>query len=222
MFKIIGAAALKDMIGLVKKEDKFFSLNQDERKKLIEAKLAHYPASLTSYLDKAKESEFISDAGLVAQVANGLTLAKKSALLAALSGYISQEIGHVLDHLDTDFFFMEMEKREKALEKLLPGHSVLAQATRELFAQSTYQEVTSMANEALSLISDTPVIVVQTPHELEAEKRTTVRSLFNKKHPGSFAEFQTNPQIIGGMRIFVNGDVVDHSWLAKVQAITSL
>lgn len=222
MFEIIGASALKDMIGMLNKNKDFFVLDSSKRKDLLSKELSNYPAAFQDYLLKASESEFIADAGLVAQVAKGLTRPQESKLLDAIAAFTSEVVGLSLDKLNAEFFFFEREKRAAHLDKLFKGKSHLIEGLKALFIDSTYQELTAMATKSLSNLKESPVIVVQTPLELPEEERVKIRTAFNEKHPFSFTEFQVNPQIIGGIRIFVNGRVADHSWLAKIQAITAI
>ncbi len=222
MLKLVGAAALKDSIGMLKSEANFFSLDKRARESVLKKALPDYPKSIAGYLSDVSEGQFLAETREAVQVFSGFERADQSGLLAAIAKYISKDLGGVLDQLDSAFFFKNLSERESHLEKLVPGNSELSMMVREILVESTYQEVTAMASEALSAISEVPVVVIQTPLELDADERTRIRTEFNSKYPGSFAEFQTNPQIIGGMRVFVNGDVVDHSWLGKVQAITSL
>ena len=146
----------------------------------------------------------------------------ESKLLEALAIYIAHDLGKALDQLNSDFFFMDYAERLKRLNDLIPGASSLHRFSVELFANSTYQEVAQMAFEALTQIGDVSTIVIQTPVELEASKRIMIREHFLEKHSICFPEFQINPQIIGGMRILVNGEVEDHSWMAKIQSLTNI
>lgn len=222
MLKLIGAAALKDSIGLLKSDESFFSKDKGARQSAVKKALPDFPEALAAYLSEVSEEQFLAETKEAIQVFGGFERADQSGLLSALASYISEDLGAILDQLDSAFFFKKLDEREAHLEKLVPGDSELSIAVREMLIESTYQEVTAMASEALSTISEVPVVVVQAPLELDADERGKIREQFNKEYPGSFTEFQTNPQIIGGMRVFVNGDVVDHSWLGKIQAITSL
>ena len=222
MLKLIGAAALKDSIGMLKSEKDFFQKDASARKTAMEAKLPGYPKSFVDYMARVSEEQFLAETKEAIQVFGGFARAEQLGLLEAIAVYISEDLGVALDKLNSAFFFMKLDERERKLEELFPGHTSLVTTVRAMFSESTYQEVTAMATSALTTIKEVPVVVIQTPLELPSSERAKIRTEFNAKHPGSFAEFQTNPQIIGGMRVFINGDVADHSWLAKIHAITSI
>ena len=108
------------------------------------------------------------------------------------------------------------------MARLFSGKSFVYQFLKELFFESTYQELSLNACEFLSSVKDVETIVVQSPKELSKELKHEIRKYYMGVYKNSFVEFQINPQIIGGIRVFVNGDVVDNSWLAEIQKISSL
>jgi len=222
MLKEIGAAALKDIIGMLKEEKLFFEAVDDTRLAVIKKHLPDFPEVFIHYLSHVNEDEYLKDMENAIQFLNDSGAKPASDFLGALARYIAEEIGFALDHLTADFFFEAPSERLARLEALLPGNSVLAGYVRQLFAGSTYQEITQMAYKALNQMRTIPVIVIQTPIAIKASERQVMRQSFLEKYPHSFPEFQINPQIIGGMRVFVNGVVEDQSWLAKVQALTRL
>ena len=222
MLKEIGGSILKDSIGVLSKEKQFFTLDAGARKKVIEASLPGYPECLVDYLTSSKEEDFLSDMKFSIQVFAGMTTAAKNDLLSAIATYISVVVGPKLDELNSDFFFKDYQLRKEALKDLFPGTSILDSTIRSIFIESTYQEISSSAFAAIDGLVNIPTVVVQSPVELSAEYRKNIREYFINKESFSFIEFQINPQIIGGMRVFIDGKVVDNSWLAKIQAITSI
>lgn len=206
---------------MLKKEEQFFTFDVTKRQATIEALLPSCPASFEAYLKGVSVDQFMKDLKQALDVFEGF-YGSESKLLEALALYIAQDLGKALDQLDSDFFFMDYTERLKRLNELILGASSLHRLSVEFFASSTYQEVTQMASDALAQIKAIPTIVIQTPVELEASKRTMIRERFLQKHPICFPEFQINPQIIGGMRILVNGEVEDHSWMAKIQSLTNI
>lgn len=222
MLKTLGAAAMQDIIGMLSREEKFFTFDAATRKTVFKKALSSYSEAFAHYMTSVSEKQFLADVERAIQVITGLERPAKNGFLDALASDISLELGRALDQLNSDFFFLDYDERMKKLTALLPGKSALARYTRDLFVEGTYQGITEMANTALNTLKELPVIVVQSPVELSMQQRTDIRKSFLDKYPFSFTEFQINPQIIGGMRVFVNGQVTDHSWLAKVQAITNI
>lgn len=224
MLGTIGLACLKDIIGLLLKEKGFLEKPKSERLRLAEKYYgADYPEALKAYMASFTEEDFMLDIRIAALEGFEVQPAYKAcAFLNALSGFISSEFGYRLDELDLAFFFKPLPERLTVLKKLFPGASDLSSAMIDIFLQGTYQEITQMAYELLSEIKEPYMIVIQTPVQVEAEQKKIIRQAFNKKYHDVFVDFQINPPIIGGMRVFENGVVTDHSWLARVQAISQL
>ncbi len=222
MLKQIGAAALKDITGMLMKEKSFFSADHDTRKAVIQKYVPGYPEALVVYLTSVSELDFMADIKKALEVFNGFSVPGNVGFLKALTAYISHDMGVALDQLNTGFFFMSLEERSKQLSSLFSDASFLADVSISLFLGSTYQEVTDHAYDAIQLVQDIPTIIIQTPLELNSEERKGIRLHFLEEYPLSFPAFQINPQLLGGMRILVEGKVMDDSWLSKIQAITSL
>lgn len=224
MLKEFGLAAIKDFIGFLKKESNFFSLDEKAKQEMITNHFKDdYPTVLTDYLKKATEGQFLKEVKQALSVFDRSVYADpKNELITALAYYISKDFAHHFDQLNISFFFDGLPERLKALKDLFPGELALSQTVRDVVLVSTYQEIGAMANAALSYIKEVPSIVIQTPVELDSELRLPIRSYILEKYPFSFPEFQVNPQIIGGMRIFAGGKVMDHSWMGKIQAIANL
>ena len=222
MLKLLGAAALQDIVGILKDGEKFFTLTSDSREAHLNSHLKHYPVSFKEYMKRVSPEDFLEDIGAAIQVITGLGRASENLFLEALIQYIAVDLGEVLDRLDSAFFFLDFSNRMNTLENLIKGDSILASAAREYFIERTYQEITQEAGRSIGMIKHVPVIVIQSPVELSSDRRREIREAFLERHPFSFPEFQVNPQIIGGLRLFVDGDVEDHSWLARIQKITSL
>jgi len=222
MLKTLGASALKDIIGMLKQEADFFSKDESGRRAILDKLLPAYPAALTVYLYNVDESGFLSDLKGFFQVLDGFSMDENSGFLKALMDYVSRDLGSVLDTLDMEFFFLDYSKREARLMDIFPHGSFLNSALVDYFIQSTYQELTEASYQAINQIQDIPTIVLQSPLELSSNQRQEMRTAFLERYPNSFAEFQVNTLLIGGLRVFVEGDVVDHSWLGKVQALTAL
>ncbi len=219
----IGLAYLKDIIGIMLKEKDFIDKSVEERKRLVyELYGKHYPESFVSYMESFSSEDFMDNVQMAIQSFEIDSEHKKNIFIDAILLFVSLEFGYRLDKLDSSFFFEDLNKRKEILKHLFPGDSDFSYTMRDIFIQNTYQELTYKACQLLSSVKDSYTIVVQTPIEISDEKRIMIRQFFNEKRDYVFVEFKINPQIIGGMRVFENGRVIDHSWLAKIQAMTQI
>lgn len=224
LLKTTGGAFMKDLVFLMKHESEFLSQSAQEREKAIHSHLGEsYPQSLVTYMTQLNVDQFKKEFHHVVQVLEEVAQPDpENGFLNALADFLAKEIGMMLDALSLDFFFRPLKSRLQALEGMLPKQSTLGKVLKYQFCENTYQELTADAQKALETLKKAPVVVVQTPIEMDGAMRKEVREHFAQKHPHAFVEFQINPKILGGMRLFVNGEVEDLSWLAKVQAITRL
>lgn len=224
MLKILGLAALSDLIGFLKKEDNFFSLEKEKRAGLLKSSFGQdYPDVFLDYLQKTDSDRFLTEIKNALEVFDQSTLPDpKNAFLDALAKYLSQDFGLKFDQLNIPFFFTGGEERAQTLSKLFPGVSLLHETVRDFVFHSTYQEIGMMAQSAMASLKASPVVLIQTPVELNSILRQSVRSYLLERYSFSFPEFQVTPQIVGGMRLFAGGKVVDHSWMGRIQSLTRL
>lgn len=223
MFLSFLGSFLRDALKLMKDEQGFTGRSENERRDLIKKHLGDdYPVALSDYLATVKEESFMQQVkGAIDYLNDGL-MPENKLLLDALMDYVAKEFAPKLDLFDRQFFFADEEVQMQKLNEVFPGNSSFQRAVRDVILGSTYQEITEQAQQMLRNYKEQPTIVVQSSQEMNQSMRQEVRAFFAKEHPYSFVEFQINPQIIGGLRVFIDGQVMDHSWLSKIQKISQL
>jgi len=65
-------------------------------------------------------------------------------------------------------------------------------------------------------------ILVQSPIKLEAKMKDEIRENLVKRYPNSSPVFIVNRDLIGGLRIYVDGKTEDLSWISKINILTSI
>lgn len=58
--------------------------------------------------------------------------------------------------------------------------------------------------------------VIQSPSPLSPEEKAGFRSVVRDRYPGSYAVFEVEPSLGGGIRLFVNGRLLDESWMTRI------
>lgn len=223
LFHIMAGSLIKDALALARHDSSFFEGGVNERRDVITKRYgASYPDAPSQYLSHTTSDDLVKDMEEVTELLSedNSSAGKNNGLLEALAEYTAQTFSMILDQFDCDFFFENMEERQRKLHHHFPGSSALHVNLREHAEGSTYQELTQGAQELLALVKKSSTIVVQTPFELKPELKREWREHFLKEEPYSFAEFQVNPSLLGGVKLFVDGKVADYSWLRKVQSLS--
>ena len=222
MFQDFLTALLHKVTQFLTVHPDFFSLKTDERSK----KLDHLtiPKSFKDYLLEVKEADFMEDLVLITRYLKAPKTAnlRGNAFFKAFSHFLSHELAMKIDYLDGSFYLLPTAKRNEVVDKMIAADSPLAQALKDILVNFTYQQLTDSINKLISTTVDVPYLLVQSPIEMEMEMKRETRKKLAEKNQYALAVFQINKKLIGGIRIFEDGKVQDHSWLSRVLHFTSL
>ena len=105
---------------------------------------------------------------------------------------------------------------------MIASDSVVAKALKNLIITNSYQELASEINELCKNIAEAPYVLVQSPREIDSELKSEIRENLNKDFESSFPVFQINKNLIGGLRVFVDGTSHDYSWFSRISSISNL
>lgn len=184
------------------------------------------PKVYKDYLESVSDEDLMSDLRLVFQVINGTDLTtlnlKNSGFFKATLRFFAENFATKLDALGSSFYLLPYEERKKKAEQLIESDSHVASALRDLVVTNSYQEITEALEQLSKVVADGATIVVQSPRDVEPELKKEIREKLNADYPLSFPIFQINRQLIGGLRVFINGKSHDLSWFSQVQKLTSL
>lgn len=184
-----------------------------------------FPTEIGAYLTSTSEKDFLRDTHQIIKLLNkekGLDLSDNKFLESILS-YLCVDLGATLDSLDSKFYLSNRSNQEKTLSELIKEKHTLVEPTIELILSSNYKSLLKETNELATKIGKNSYIVVQTPRETNKELKKSIREKLQEKYgKTSLPMFAVNQNIIGGLRVFVDGEVTDHSWLGKINYITSI
>jgi len=214
MISDLTSALIKDTIAFLKQEKGFLSLSADQRQQKAPAYAA--------LLDGMSESDFVNDLERTLKVLKGSLAARDSRLMQSLGRYFCKDFPAVFDQLDRDFYRLPDADQASKIEALLPEKERFFGVLRHYVSLYSPQEMTETIIGFLADIANSPRILVQSPVECDRETKTGIRQHFAQDHSTSFVAFSVNPQLIGGIRFFVDGKVDDHSWFSKIQSLNRL
>jgi len=221
MFQNLIIALLKETLNFLSKHPDFFK--KDEKGRLDAMESTRIPACFKHAFAEHSEKSFMKDVHLAAAVAAGQDLSVHgSPFFKALAEFLTGPFAAKLDVLDKHFYLLSPGKRAVLAEELIKSESAVADALRQLLSTYSYQELAQAILALLQNFSDAPSILIQSPREVDVELKKEIRAHLTKENPLSFPVYQINKNLIGGLRVFKNGQVMDHSWLSRVLQFTSL
>lgn len=222
MFQSLIIAILRETLHFLSKHPEFFK--QEEGRRLEALESVKIPSSFKHALAEHSEKSFMKDLHLAVSFASGdqEISVKGSPFFKALAEFLAGPLASKMDLLDKHFYLISPVKRAQMAEELIKGETALANALRQLLSTRNYQELAQAIVALIHKVSARPTILIQSPREVEPEVKKEIRAHLTEEHLLNFPVYQINKNLIGGLRIFKDGHVVDHSWLSRVLRFTSL
>lgn len=224
MFKEFLSSLLYEILHFAAKHGEFF--NESKEKRLTHLEAIKIPAPFKNFLSEAKDADFFDDVKTLMKYLNGVELtsleANKSEFFKAIAEFFSTQLASKIDELPLSFYLDSEKKQRDRLDELLNSDSQLARALKNLLLLNSYQELASQIDEFSRVVIAKDYIVLQSPREIPSELRKEIRKKLFEEHPYSFPIFQINRNLIGGLRIFINGKSVDNSWFSRIVGLTSI
>jgi hypothetical protein len=208
MIRIILASFIEDTLPLT--SGGFFEDSQDKKTKILSGSLGDsYPHTLKEYLQKTTLSKLTHDLQrLLPFLKKEGAINSSIELLEILNIFLITEFAELVDVAPKTNLVTGEPKNalEKTINMLLKSFS-----KEELYLRISYYN---------SLFKNSSILRVQTPFSLEPEEKKAVRQELNKQFPRHLVSFSVEPALVGGMRIFKNGEMTDLSWRSKVKQFT--
>ena len=239
------AAQVKD-IAMIVRDPAFFAAPKASKQKHLKTLPYTLPAAIQAYLEDVEVENFVEDIqGILALISSGKdkisapilvgqSTPKNSLSLDQGDTPLSQELAS-----DIQRFFEELVQPERsqmrengfvrAWSQMLTQEVAAAydgqasEQTSELnccikaFIQAgEAQQLAREIQEFLSLQYGAGALVVQLSTEISPEQKQRMRAELQKAYPGTFAIFKTESSLAGGMRVFYQGALIDHSWMSQI------
>ncbi|MFA5854869.1 MAG: F0F1 ATP synthase subunit delta [Candidatus Gracilibacteria bacterium] len=224
MLNSLLTALLYEVLGFASHHPDFLTLEAGQREELLaDFKM---PTALKHYLAHTNEKHFMQDLRLLLSMLTGTSQnslsIKGNLFFKAVLEFLSTTFAGKLDELPNKFYLLPAVKRMEEVEKLIESDSLIARALKDLLANNSYQEIASFLEQFSKAVTDSDMVLVQMPRDIEPALKKEIREALSEKYPLSFPKFQVNRELIGGLRVFVNGKTKDLSWFARINKITSI
>lgn len=200
----------------------FFNSNKTEREKLLAE--VKFPNSVKAYLTEVSELDFTTDlSGVTKFLKNSPVKLEKNMFLQAIASFLVNNFANDVYSLPLSYFKLTYKDQKEAAEQVIKSNSELANTLKEILTDYSYQEILNGIQSLAEKTFQSPLVVVQSPTEMELETKKEIReNLSQSLNQVCLPIFQVNKNLIGGLRLFVNGKVSDLSWIARINLITSL
>lgn len=215
-------ALTHEMVRFLAKHPDFFKGKEADREKALEN--VRMPAPFKHYLAHRKAADFMSDMQLVVSYIHSAKSAKieGNAFFKAVVEFFTGPFAAKLDKLNSDFYGFKEKDQWTVASELIKSDSLVAGTLRALLVRRTYQELSTGLVNLTKRVVGSAFVIVQAPREVSTELKKEIRHTLVKENPLSFPVFQINKKLIGGIRVFKDGDVKDLSWVSRVQQFISL
>ena len=215
-------ALLQEIIQILIQKPNFFELESSDKKEFL--KELRIPSTVKEYLEETSLENFLTDTRQFVEYTKNrnLTLSENN-LLKAVANFLVNSFANDIYALPVEYFKLGSNEQKAIVEKLITSDSMLGTTLREILVNNSAQEISNNVQQFLHATIKTPLVIIQSPVEIEAEaKKEMQKQISEELEIPCFPIFQVNRNLIGGLRIFVNGVVKDYSWIKSINFITSL
>jgi len=221
MYNNFFIALIVEILEVLKKDKNFFDLDKTARLKSLEN--FKLPNTIKEVLSEAQSLELIKEIQSLIEFNKSKKVNSENKLFTAALTYLSDKFVTNIYSLPDNFHYLEYDQQLIVAKKLIKSESRLAQTLIEVVANHSYQEILNELQNLLNKTINAPIVLIQSPISLSTEHKIEIKSKITEQNKTICAPvFQINKKLIGGMRVFVNGEVTDNSWLKKINLITTL
>lgn len=170
------------------------------------------PKFLQLYLLEVKEDKFMSDLkDTTLYVKNGVVSSNNS-LVKSISLFLSYSLAFKIDSLPNNFDLLALDDRKKTLEEVISVKTELGQLLVEYVSNSNLQVVSREIKSLANNFADNKSVIIQSSNTLNVELKQKVREYFHNLDKFCYPMFSVQPNLIGGLRILVDGKTVDSTY----------
>ncbi|PKL36896.1 hypothetical protein CVV38_03305 [Candidatus Peregrinibacteria bacterium HGW-Peregrinibacteria-1] len=220
MIEKVITSTLKELLSFLESNRDFFELAPALQQKTLEN--SNLPESIRDYMVQTNEQDLLANLKSIFRQGKNLNDIFDNEIILAISKFLSQEIGSILDQTPLSYFIEKREAKEKKINERITKKGIVYETIKKEFTTRTYQEIIHAINDFAKATGHKNFMVVQSPREISTSMKGEIRRQLQEKKPYNYPLFQVNKKIIGGIRISENGTLQDHSWLSRVLKFTSI
>jgi len=120
--------------------------------------------------------------------------------------------------LPNDLGFLPAPEKATILKNLGQTNSVSRWLAYLLNISTVHQVQSGLAGLVRRLDPELGSVNVKSPIELDADFKKAIRKHFR----ADFVVFTTDTNLLGGIMVYRNGRLMDHSWLGKIKSLATI
>ena len=133
--------------------------------------------------------------------------------------FLQQHCIPILDSLNIFFYIHKAEKKKAILQEMMERKTSAQKVLFEIFLNQSYENIQKQLSRIFQTAGVTQsTIIIQSAKECSQNIKQEIRKHF----PQSFVMFQVHRSLLGGLRIYKDGKLIDHSWLGKITTLQKL
>lgn len=200
----------------------FFELSQEKREKALSE--VKFPTSVKTYLLTVNAETFTQElAGILKYIKNAPVKLEENEFAKSICSFLVNNFANDVYSLPVDYFKLKYSEQIETVNKVIKSNSELAISLKQILTDYSYQEILNGIFSLLQKSFSSPLVIIQSPCEVDFETKKEIREKVSQETQKTCLPiFQVNKNLIGGLRIFVDGKVSDYSWMGAINLITSL
>jgi len=213
---------LHETLSFLSQHPNLFDLNAKDTEVAFDR--ASLSAFSREYLLDVDASQLMFDLkDLTTSMKSNVSPSAKNVLSAHISRFICKLANQAAIGLDKSFANMTSEDQLGRLQAVFKTDNSVMKAFKELVLHNSFESLVSKVRSFVSQQNDFVEVTVQFALDVTASERRQIVSEFTNKYGDmTLVYFQVNPRLIGGMRIFANGQLTDLSWQKKIETLTNI
>ncbi len=209
-----------ELLQFIKDNPDFFDLDAKQTQTVFDR--ACLSAFSREYLlDSDMQQIFDDIGGLTKYLKHSVKLDNSNVLAQHLARFLCKQYNMAVISLDKSFANLDAAAQAEKIDHVFKSNNKVTLAVKDLFLQGNFDSLAKMFGTYLGNFEDFKNIIVQIPLDVDASLRRNMVTKFNDKFGElSLVNVQINQRIVGGLRVFVNGELTDLSWHRKIETLT--
>ncbi len=214
MINRITTLCLKLLLKFLDRNSDFFEGTKSDKKSFLKG--SKLPTFLQLYLLEVKHDKFMSDLEGATDFLNGKQLSSSNSLLKTISLFLSYSLMSKLDQLPSNFSLLSANERTNQLDALLSSRTTLGGLLTEILTTTNLDSFNDSLSKFTSKFAKHRSVIVQSSTVLGLDLKSSIREFFHDQDKFALPIFQVQPALLGGLRIIVDGECFDSSYMQLI------